>query len=148
MVNVIYSVIIGVMIWFEEVVYFGKLVVEWWDFKGLLVMLYKFNLVCLGFVCEVIDFYWYWDLYEFRLFVGKCVFDVGCGVGLLCELLVWFGVDVIGVDVVLENVVVVCVYVVGLCFVIDYCCGDVGEFGFVGFDLVIFMEVIEYVVDK
>lgn len=72
---------------------------------------------------------------------------MGCGVGLLCELLVWFGVVVMGVDVVLENIVVVQVYVVSVGLLIDYCVGDISIVVGEWFDLVILFEVIEYVGD-
>lgn len=132
----------------EEAAHFGKLAAEWWDPKGSSAMLHKLNPVRLGFVREAIDLHWHRDSHELKPLSDKRALDVGCGAGLLCEPLARLGAEVTGVDAAPENVAAARAHAAGSRLAIDYRCGDVGELGLAGFDLVTSMEVIEHVADK
>lgn len=117
---------------------FVVLVNCWWDVDGLQKLLYVLNLVCLKYVVDCV------------LLCGVCVFDIGCGGGLLSEVLVQVGVDVIVIDLVLELVKVVCLYVLESGVKVDYCVQVVEDLvveQLGSFDVVICMEMFEYVLD-
>lgn len=130
--------ILYVNVSFEEIVCFDKLVVCWWDLDGELCLLYDFNLVCVVYVVECV------------VFKGVKVVDVGCGGGLLSEVLVCDGVQVIGIDLGKKVIEIVKLYLYELNFVVDYCVQFFVELvvvELVSFDVVCCMEMIEYVFD-
>ncbi|HEY0960520.1 MAG TPA: bifunctional 2-polyprenyl-6-hydroxyphenol methylase/3-demethylubiquinol 3-O-methyltransferase UbiG [Novosphingobium sp.] len=132
----------------EEAAHFGKLAAEWWNPKGSSAMLHKLNPVRLGFIREAVDAHWAGDSHAPRPLAGKRALDVGCGAGLLCEPLARLGASVTGVDAAEENVAAARAHAAGVGLDIQYRCGDLGQLGLTGFDLVCSMEVIEHVADK
>ena len=130
-----------------EAAHFGTLAAEWWDPKGSSAMLHRLNPVRLGFVRAAIDAHWSGDSLGVRPLAGKRALDVGCGAGLLCEPLARLGAAVTGVDAAAENIAAASAHAAGARLSIDYRCGDVGDLGFVGFDLVTSLEVLEHVAD-
>jgi 2-polyprenyl-6-hydroxyphenyl methylase/3-demethylubiquinone-9 3-methyltransferase len=132
----------------EEAAHFGQLAADWWDPKGSSATLHKLNPVRLGFLRGAIDAHWATDSRGARPLAGKTTLDVGCGAGLLCEPLARLGAAVTGVDAAQENIAVAKAHAAGAGLEIDYRCGDVGELGLKGFDLVTSLEVIEHVADK
>lgn len=132
----------------EEAAHFGKLAADWWNPKGSSAMLHRLNPVRLGFIREAIDRHWRGDARAPKPLAGRRALDVGCGAGLLCEPLARLGAEVTGVDAAAENVAAAQAHAAGSRLAIDYRCGDVGELGLAGFDLVTSMEVIEHVGDK
>lgn len=111
-------------------------------------MLHKLNPVRLGFIREAIDSHFGSDSRSLKPLAGRRALDVGCGAGLLCEPLARLGADVTGVDAAQENVAAARLHAEGSGLAIDYRCGDVGQLGLAGYDLVTSMEVIEHVADK
>lgn len=132
----------------EEAAHFGRLAADWWNPKGSSAMLHRVNPVRLGFIREAIDRHWRGDARTVKPLAGKLALDVGCGAGLLCEPLARLGAAVTGVDAAAENVEAAKVHAAGSGLAVDYRCGDVGDLGLAGFDLVTSMEVIEHVGDK
>ena len=132
----------------EEAAHFGQLAADWWDPKGSSAMLHKLNPVRLGFLRAAIDAHWGGDSRSIRPLAGKRVLDVGCGAGLLCEPLARLGGAVTGVDAAQENIAAAKAHAVGAGLAIDYRCGEIGELGLSGYDLVTSLEVIEHVADK
>lgn len=131
----------------DEAAHFGTLAAEWWDPKGSSAMLHRLNPVRLGFVRAAIDAHWASDSRGVRPLAGKRALDVGCGAGLLCEPLARLGAAVTGVDAAHENIAAAEAHATGAGLPIDYRCGDVGELGLSGFDLVTSLEVLEHVAD-
>ena len=131
----------------NEAAHFGTLAAEWWDPKGSSAMLHRLNPVRLGFVRAAIDAHWSSDARAVRPLAGKRALDVGCGAGLLCEPLARLGAAVTGVDAAAENIAAASAHAAGAGLAIDYHCGDVGELGLAGFDLVTSLEVLEHVSD-
>ena len=131
----------------EEAAHFGTMAAEWWDPKGSSAMLHRLNPVRLGFVRAAIDAHWQGDSRGVRPLAGKRALDVGCGAGLLCEPLARLGAAVTGVDAAAENIAAAKAHAAGSGLEIDYRCGDVGELGLNGYDLVASLEVLEHVAD-
>ena len=131
----------------EEAAHFGTLAAEWWDPKGSSAMLHRLNPVRLGFVRAAIDAHWGGDSRGVRPLAGKRALDVGCGAGLLCEPLARLGAAATGLDAAAENIAAAKNHAAGAGLAIDYCCGDVGELGLRGYDLVTSLEVLEHVAD-
>jgi 2-polyprenyl-6-hydroxyphenyl methylase/3-demethylubiquinone-9 3-methyltransferase len=131
-----------------EAAHFGKLAEDWWNPKGSSAMLHKLNPVRLGFIRESIDSHFATDSRGLKPLAGKRALDVGCGAGLLCEPLARLGAEMSGVDAAFENIAAAQAHAGGSGLTIDYQCGDVGQLGLAGFDLVTSMEVIEHVADK
>lgn len=132
----------------EEAAHFGKLAADWWNPKGSSAMLHKLNPVRLGFIRDAIDAHFGSDSRGVTPLAGRKALDVGCGAGLLCEPLTRLGAMVTGVDAAEENIAAARLHAEGSGLSIDYRCGDVGQLGLVGYDLVTSMEVIEHVADK
>lgn len=88
------------------------MVVEWWNLVGKFKLLYKFNLVCICYICDKVVVYFGCDVNSYKFFEGFCILDIGCGGGLFFEFMVWMGVIVIGVDVFECNIGIVLIYVV------------------------------------
>ena len=130
-----------------EAAHFGALAAQWWDPNGSSAMLHRLNPVRLGFVRAAINAHWRSDSLGVRPLAGKRALDVGCGAGLLCEPLARLGAAVTGVDAAAENIAVASAHATGAGLSIDYRCGDVGELGLAGFDLVTSLEVLEHVAD-
>ena len=130
-----------------EAAHFGMLAAEWWDPKGSSAMLHRLNPVRLGFVRAAIDAQWGLDSRGVRPLAGKRALDVGCGAGLLCEPLARLGAAVTGVDAAAENIAAASAHAAGAGLGIEYQCGDVGELGLSGYDLVTSLEVLEHVSD-
>lgn len=132
----------------EEAAHFGKLAADWWNPKGSSAMLHKLNPVRLSFIREAIDAHFGSDSRGTKPLAGRRALDVGCGAGLLCEPLARLGAQVTGVDAAEENIAAAQLHAAGSGLTIDYRCGDVGQLGLAGYDLVTSMEVIEHVADK
>ena len=135
----------------DEAAHFGTLAADWWDPKGSSAMLHRLNPVRLAFIRSAIDAHWpatpTGDSRGMRPLAGKRALDVGCGAGLLCEPLARLGAAVTGVDAAGENIAVAAAHAAGAGLTIDYRCGDVGQLGLDGFDLVTSLEVLEHVAD-
>ncbi len=132
----------------DEAAHFGKLAADWWDPDGSSAMLHRLGPVRLGFVRTAIEAHWGSDSRALRPLASKCVLDVGCGAGLLCEPLARLGGEVTGIDAAAENIAAAQAHASGSGLAIQYKCGDVATLGLAGFDLVCAMEVIEHVADK
>ncbi|WP_298286653.1 bifunctional 2-polyprenyl-6-hydroxyphenol methylase/3-demethylubiquinol 3-O-methyltransferase UbiG [Novosphingobium sp.] len=132
----------------EEAAHFGKLAADWWNPKGSSAMLHKLNPVRLGFIRVAIDAHFGSDSRGAKPLAGRRALDVGCGAGLLCEPLARLGAQVTGVDAAEENIAAAQLHAEGSGLTIDYQCGDVGQLGLAGYDVVTSMEVIEHVADK
>jgi 2-polyprenyl-6-hydroxyphenyl methylase/3-demethylubiquinone-9 3-methyltransferase len=130
-----------------EAAHFGKLAADWWDPKGSSAMLHKLNPPRLRYIREAIDSHWGGDAAAFAPLAGKCVLDVGCGAGLLCEPLARLGASVTGIDAAPENIAAARDHAAAMGLAIDYLAVGVEALKGETFDLVTSMEVIEHVAD-
>jgi 2-polyprenyl-6-hydroxyphenyl methylase/3-demethylubiquinone-9 3-methyltransferase len=132
-----------------EVRRFSALAAEWWDPRGKMAPLHKFNPVRLGYIREQAASHFQRDRKRLDCFKGLRVLDIGCGAGILCEPLARLGAVVIGLDPSKENIEAARLHAGQADLLIDYRCGNAEELAQTGdrFDLVLAMEVVEHVAD-
>jgi 2-polyprenyl-6-hydroxyphenyl methylase / 3-demethylubiquinone-9 3-methyltransferase len=132
-----------------EVARFSALAAEWWNPRGKMAPLHKFNPVRLAYIrdhaCRRFDR----DAKRLDCLKKLRILDIGCGGGILSEPLARLGADVVGADPSTENIAAAKAHAAESRLEIDYrattaeALADSDE----RFDLVLAMEVVEHVAD-
>ena len=132
-----------------EVARFEALARDWWDPKGPMAVLHKFNPVRLGFVRDEACARFGRDPKRLRALDGLSVLDIGCGGGVLCEPLARLGAQVTGLDPAPTNIAVARAHAQESGLEIDYRQETIEAVvaGGARFDIVLAMEVVEHVAD-
>ena len=132
-----------------EVARFSAYAAEWWDPRGQMAMLHRFNPVRLAFIKQSACRHFERDGRRLDALAGLRVLDIGCGGGILSEPLARLGAAVVGADPSQTNVEAAKLHASKAAVVVDYrattaeALADEGE----RFDLVLAMEVVEHVAD-
>lgn len=132
-----------------EVARFSALAGEWWDTRGKMAPLHKFNPVRLGYVRDQATARFDRNPKKLDCLKGLRILDIGCGGGILSEPLARLGATVVGADPSETNIEAAKLHAAASDLVIDYRCttaealADAGE----RFDIVLAMEVVEHVAD-
>jgi 2-polyprenyl-6-hydroxyphenyl methylase/3-demethylubiquinone-9 3-methyltransferase len=132
-----------------EVEQFGALAAQWWDPKGPMAMLHKFNPVRLAYIRDQTAAHFERDPKQIACLSGLRFLDIGCGAGILSEPLARIGATMIGADAAEANIEVARAHAGEGGLDIDYrattaeALADAGE----KFDVVLAMEVVEHVAD-
>ncbi|WP_029353655.1 bifunctional 2-polyprenyl-6-hydroxyphenol methylase/3-demethylubiquinol 3-O-methyltransferase UbiG [Bosea sp. 117] len=133
----------------REVAQFAALAAEWWNPRGKMSVLHRFNPVRLAYLREKLIAHFGRDARAIRPLEGLRLIDIGCGGGLLSEPLARMGAEVVGIDPAERNVGVARTHAEQSGVEIDYrattaeAMADAGE----RFDVVLAMEVVEHVAD-
>jgi 2-polyprenyl-6-hydroxyphenyl methylase / 3-demethylubiquinone-9 3-methyltransferase len=133
----------------DEVARFSALAAEWWDPRGKMAPLHKFNPVRLGYIRDRAATRFGRDPKRLDSMKGLAILDIGCGGGLLSEPLARLGAVMTGIDPSETNVAAASEHAAQGGLSIDYRCTTAEELAQTGaaFDLVLAMEVVEHVAD-
>ena len=87
-----------------EVERFSALAADWWNPRGPMATLHKFNPVRLAYIRDKACARFARDAKKLDCLKGLRVLDIGCGGGLLSEPLARLGAQVVGADPAEENI--------------------------------------------
>lgn len=132
-----------------EVARFDAMARTWWDPKGPMAVLHKFNPVRLAFIRDLACERFGRDPKSLRSLEGLSLVDIGCGGGVLSEPLARLGAGVTGLDPAPGNIVVARAHAEKTGLAIDYRDETIEALVAEGrsFDIVLAMEVVEHVAD-
>jgi 2-polyprenyl-6-hydroxyphenyl methylase / 3-demethylubiquinone-9 3-methyltransferase len=133
----------------SEVARFSALADEWWDPRGKMGVLHKFNPVRLGFIKDAVCRKFAREAKRLDALAGLRILDIGCGGGLLCEPLARLDAKVIGADPAAANIAAARLHAEGAGLAVDYRVTTAEDLADAGerFDVVLAMEVVEHVAD-
>jgi 2-polyprenyl-6-hydroxyphenyl methylase/3-demethylubiquinone-9 3-methyltransferase len=133
----------------REVEQFARLGARWWDPKGPMAALHKFNPVRLGYIRDQAAARFARDAKALDSLKGLRILDIGCGGGILSEPLARLGADMVGVDPAEESIAVARAHAEEAGVAIDYRAATAEELAAKAerFDIVLAMEVVEHVTD-
>jgi 2-polyprenyl-6-hydroxyphenyl methylase/3-demethylubiquinone-9 3-methyltransferase len=132
-----------------EVEQFSKLGAQWWDERGPMAMLHKFNPVRLAYIRDQVATHFGRNPRQIGCLSGLRILDIGCGGGILAEPLARLGGNVIGADPAEANIEVARRHAAQVDLIIDYRAVTAEDLADKGekFDVVLAMEVVEHVAD-
>jgi 2-polyprenyl-6-hydroxyphenyl methylase / 3-demethylubiquinone-9 3-methyltransferase len=132
-----------------EIRRFSWLAGEWWDPRGKMAVLHKFNPVRLAYIRDAACRQFGRDARHPPCLKGTRLLDIGCGGGILSEPLARLGAEVVGADPSPNNIEAAKLHAERGGLAIGYrvtaveTLADAGE----RFDVVLAMEVVEHVAD-
>jgi 2-polyprenyl-6-hydroxyphenyl methylase/3-demethylubiquinone-9 3-methyltransferase len=133
----------------SEVARFSRLAGQWWDQRGAMAPLHKFNPVRLGYVRDQTAAHFSRDPGRLDSLTGLRMLDIGCGGGILSEPLARLGASVVGADPSESNIAAAKHHAAVAGLAIDYRATTAEALAAAGesFDVVLAMEVVEHVAD-
>jgi 2-polyprenyl-6-hydroxyphenyl methylase/3-demethylubiquinone-9 3-methyltransferase len=133
----------------DEVARFSALATEWWNPRGKMAPLHKFNPVRIGYVRDQAALRFGRDTKRLDSLKGLRILDIGCGGGLLSEPLARLGANMVGVDPSETNIEAAKQHAERSGLAIEYRCATAEDLTEAGeqFDIVLAMEVVEHVAD-
>ncbi len=133
----------------DEVARFARVAGQWWDPRGPMAALHKFNPLRLAYIRDRAAAHFGREPTRRDILAGLRILDIGCGAGILCEPLARLGAAVVGADPAADNIAVAQRHAARSGLAIDYrnttaeALAEKGEL----FDVVLAMEVVEHVAD-
>ena len=132
-----------------EVERFSRHAANWWDARGPMAALHKFNPVRLGYIRDKAAERFGRDPKKLDCLKGLRMLDIGCGGGILSEPLARLGAQMVGADPSRENIAVASAHAQESGVTVDYRATTAEDLAAAGerFDVVLAMEVVEHVTD-
>jgi len=132
-----------------EVARFSQISEQWWDPRGPMAALHKFNPVRLAYIRDRAAAHFNRDPKRLDSLAGLRILDIGCGGGILAEPLARLGATVVGIDPADRNIAVARHHAAQSELAIDYRSTGAETLAEAGekFDVVLAMEVVEHVTD-
>jgi 2-polyprenyl-6-hydroxyphenyl methylase/3-demethylubiquinone-9 3-methyltransferase len=132
-----------------EVARFSALADEWWDPRGKMATLHKFNPVRLAYIRDAACKRFARDPRRLDSLAGLRILDIGCGGGILSEPLARLGAAVVGADPAAKNIAAAKAHAARSGLAVDYRATTAEDLADAGerFDIVLAMEVVEHVAD-
>lgn len=132
-----------------EVERFARHAPDWWNPRGPMAALHKFNPVRLAYIRDQAAARFGRDAKEIDCLAGLRFLDIGCGGGILSEPLARLGAAMVGADPAEDNVEAARAHAAESGLAIDYRAVTAEELAQAGerFDVVLAMEVVEHVLD-
>jgi len=132
-----------------EVERFSRLASDWWDPRGPMAALHKFNPVRLAYIRDQAAARFARDPKKLDCLKGLRMLDIGCGGGILSEPLARLGAEMVGADPAEENIATAQAHAEETGVAVDYRATTAEELAEAGerFDVVLAMEVVEHVAD-
>jgi 2-polyprenyl-6-hydroxyphenyl methylase/3-demethylubiquinone-9 3-methyltransferase len=132
-----------------EVERFSALSAEWWDPRGKMRALHKFNPLRLGYIRDVACRKFAHDSRRLDCLAGLRMLDIGCGAGILSEPLARLGGSIVGADPSQTNIAAARLHAARAGVTVDYRATTAEALAAADerFDVVLAMEVVEHVAD-
>src|SRR6516165_9731476 len=133
----------------DEIERFSRIAGQWWDARGPMAALHKFNPVRLAYIRDRSAAHFGRDANRLDSLAGLRMLDIGCGGGILSEPLARLGASVVGADPSESNIAVARHHAEQSGLSIDYRNVAAEALAAAGetFDVVLAMEVVEHVAD-
>ena len=133
----------------DEVEQFARLGAQWWNPRGPMAALHKFNPVRLGYIRDQATAHFSRDPKKLDCLSGLRILDIGCGGGILSEPLARLGASMVGADPSEENIAIASAHAKDSGVSVDYRATTAEDLAAQGerFDIVLAMEVVEHVTD-
>jgi len=133
----------------SEVERFSRQAATWWDPRGPMASLHKFNPVRLAYIRDKAAERFGRDAKKLDCLNSIRMLDIGCGGGILSEPLARLGAEMVGADPSEQNIAVALAHAKDNDVTVDYRATTAEELAAAGerFDVVLAMEVVEHVVD-
>jgi 2-polyprenyl-6-hydroxyphenyl methylase/3-demethylubiquinone-9 3-methyltransferase len=132
-----------------EVERFSRHAANWWDARGPMAALHKFNPVRLAYIRDKAAERFGRDPRKLDCLKGLRMLDIGCGGGILSEPLARLGAQMVGVDPAEENIAAARAHAQESGVAVDYRATTAEDLAAAveRFDVVLAMEVVEHVTD-
>jgi 2-polyprenyl-6-hydroxyphenyl methylase/3-demethylubiquinone-9 3-methyltransferase len=132
-----------------EVDRFARLAADWWNPRGPMAALHKFNPLRLAYIRDKACERFARDGRKLDCLAGLRMLDIGCGGGILSEPLARLGAQMIGADPAEENIAAASAHAQESGVAVDYRATTAEDLAAAGesFDVVLAMEVVEHVAD-
>ncbi len=133
----------------DEVARFSRVSGQWWNERGPMAALHKFNPLRLAYIRDRAAEHFGRDAKKLGSLSGLRILDIGCGGGILSEPLARLGAAVVGADPSPDNIAVAQRHATQSALTIDYRCATAEALVEAGetFDVLLAMEVVEHVAD-
>jgi 2-polyprenyl-6-hydroxyphenyl methylase/3-demethylubiquinone-9 3-methyltransferase len=132
-----------------EVERFSRLASDWWNARGPMAALHKFNPVRLAYIRDQAAARFARDPKKLDCLKDLRMLDIGCGGGILSEPLGRLGAQMVGADPSPENIAAAAAHAEQSGVAVDYRATTAEALAEAGerFDVVLAMEVVEHVAD-